>query len=65
MPIEIRELHIRVSIHDSGGSAASASSGSTGATNTTSGGTASDPSEELVERCVEKVLEIIRNKNER
>ncbi len=62
MPIEIRELHINVSVsppqggQDSSGTAASGSGGSS-----PSGGS----SEAIVAACVEKVMEILQNKTER
>lgn len=58
MPIEIRELHIRVSVTPPArpGSAPAAA-----------GGTAADPAaqEALVAECVERVLEVLRNREER
>ncbi len=58
MPIEIRELHIRVSVHaGAGGHAAGAS-----------GGAPADGSatrEALVAECVEQVLEVLRDERER
>lgn len=57
MPIEIRELVIKATIVQDG--AAADRGGSTGQNN---GVTAS---EELINTCVEKVLEILKEKNER
>jgi hypothetical protein len=57
MPIEIRELVIKATVtHDEG------SGGGTGSSDA-SGNTSS--SEELIKTCVEKVLEILKDKNER
>lgn len=58
MAIEIRELVIKATIVPEG-TAGKASSQSNG-----SGGNAS-PNEELVNTCVEKILEIIKDKNGR
>ena len=57
MPIEIRELVIKASIESEGGG----QSGSTG----WGPGNNSAATEELVNTCVEKVLEILKAKNER
>jgi hypothetical protein len=54
MPVEIRELVIKATIGQEG----QESSG------TNSGGAAS-PGEEMIKACVEKVLEILKEKNER
>jgi len=62
MPIEIRELHIKVSVTtpQSGQSAAGAGSSGGG-----SNDTAGINKEEIVAACVEKVMEILHNKTER
>jgi len=62
MPIEIRELHIKVSVTTphSGQSAPGAGSSGGG-----SNDTAGINKEEIVAACVEKVLEILHNKTER
>jgi hypothetical protein len=63
MPIEIRELHIKVSV-----TSPEATQGSTGTTspggrsNSYTGG---NNNEEIVAACVEKVMEILQNKRER
>ncbi|MBL7816701.1 MAG: hypothetical protein JNL70_16895 [Saprospiraceae bacterium] len=54
MPIEIKELNIKINLADSGGG------------NTTEGSDdANEAQEKLIETVVEKVLEIIRSKDER
>jgi hypothetical protein len=62
MPIEIKELHIRVTV--SGGAAGPASRA-----NSTAGGrepgAASVDKDELVAACVEQVLEVLRTRKER
>jgi len=58
MPIEIRELIIKATVvpeSGGGGAAAPAAAGNNGAS----------PNEELIRTCVEKVLEIIKEKNDR
>jgi hypothetical protein len=59
MPIEIRELIIKATVVQE--------SGAVGATQTGSGSGNNDasPNEELIKTCVEKVLEIIKEKNGR
>jgi hypothetical protein len=61
MPIEIRELHIKVAVNAAppaagGGAAAPAAGGAAGA-----GGGA----DEIVAECVEKVLQILNDRSER
>jgi hypothetical protein len=65
MPIEIRELHIKMNVNvGANGSGAASQTGS-------ASGRGSDPQakraaeEELVARCVEQVMDIIRAKRER
>jgi hypothetical protein len=62
MPIEIKELHIKVSV-------TSQQSGKTSTNIEQSGSGASSPrdneKEEIGAACIEKVMEIIKNKNER
>ena len=63
MPIEIKELHIRVAVNmPSTGQVAGGSTGGSGGN--TGGGNAGDK-EALVAECVEQVLEILQNKMER
>ena len=57
MPIEIRELHIKMSVSDQGGQAGAGPSGPGG-----SGGVNKD---KVVAECVEQVMEILRQKLER
>jgi hypothetical protein len=63
MPIEIRELHIKVSVTNpqSGQSATGAGSSSGGGGNNSTG----TNKEKIVAACVEKVMEILHNKTER
>ncbi len=62
MPIEIKELNIKVTVADSSNAGASnTGSGNQGAGNQGAG--APDPA--VVEACVEKVLEILKHKMER
>ncbi len=62
MPIEIRELHIKVSVTSPDTSQAATRSASSGA-----GSASSDAhnTEEIIAACVEKVMEILKNKTER
>jgi hypothetical protein len=59
MSIEIRELIIKATVVHEGGGSEAASSGAGSGNNDTS------PNEELIKTCVEKVLEIIKDKNGR
>jgi hypothetical protein len=61
MPIEIKELHIKVSVTAPKDSKASDEVPKA----STSGSETGANREKIVSECVEKVLEIIRNKNER
>ena len=58
MPIEVRELVIKLVVEDGG-----ARSNAATEVNSNAGG--SVPNEELVNICVEKVFEILNEKNER
>ncbi|HEY9195619.1 MAG TPA: DUF5908 family protein [Mucilaginibacter sp.] len=60
MPIEIRELNIRVSVNQSPAEQDSKSGG--GGSNKGGGGGDKD---EIIAECVEQILEILKNKNER
>lgn len=54
MPLEIKELHIKISVENEPSS------------NSGGGGNASgEPDEATVQACVEKVLEILKEKSER
>lgn len=59
MPIEVRELIIKATIQQDGAPVAgSAPSSATGNNNVS-------PNEEIINTCIEKVLEIIKDKNGR
>ena len=64
MPIEIRELHIKVAVTSSQAGETSGGGGADpgGSSQRDSGGI---NKEELVAACVEKVMEILQNKTER
>jgi len=57
MPIEIRELVIKATVQQDGQSGQG--------TSVSSGNNAQKPNEEILATCLEKINEIIRNKNER
>lgn len=61
MPIEIRELHIKVTVTNPSGEPQSA----TRPPQTSQNGRPAADREKLVAECVEKVLEILETKNER
>jgi hypothetical protein len=61
MPIEIRELHIKAVI-DGGGGKDSSQAGEAGAS---AGASPVQDADQLIERCIEKVLEILKEKEER
>jgi hypothetical protein len=62
MPIEIRELHIKAVIDSGGGKPASEEVSQ----KDKPGGDQSAPNaEQIVDLCVEKVMEILKQKNER
>lgn len=58
MPIEVRELIIKATVAPAGGQAGGADSAG-GSDNNVS------PGDELVNTCIEKILEILREKHER
>jgi len=62
MPIEIRELHIKVSVTTSQAGQSAQGAGSSGSGSNDSAG---NNKEEIVAACVEKVMEILHNKTER
>jgi hypothetical protein len=63
MPVEIKELHIRVTVNAGGtGEGAAGKSPSRSATPPKTGG---EDKEAIVAECVEQVLEILQNKSER
>jgi hypothetical protein len=60
MPIEIRELIIKATVASGGGAAAGAAG-----QNANSGNNGVSPAEELITTCVDRILEILKEKNER
>ena len=62
MPIEIRELHIKVSVTTPQSGQSSPGTGSSGGGSNNNAGI---NKEEIVAACVEKVMEILHNKTER
>jgi len=62
MPIEIRELHIRVSVTNPAAESSSSGASSTGQVSNEASG---NNKEEIIAACVEKVMEILQNKTER
>jgi hypothetical protein len=58
MPIEVRELVIKATVVQDGTAPAAMGSGSPADGNTSS-------TEEIIKTCVDKVLEILKDKNER
>jgi len=63
MPIEIRELHIKAVI-DAGGASAKMAQPATDSDQPSAGASTSQ-ADQLVDLCVEKVLEILKEKKER
>ena len=61
MPLEIKELHIKITVDNGDGGAA----GGQGGGSSGGGNTAGEPDENTVAACVEKVLEILADKTER
>lgn len=59
MPIEIRELVIKATVDQSPGSGTGAGAPGKGSQSNSS------PGEDLIKECVEKVLAILKEKNER
>jgi hypothetical protein len=57
MPVEIRELQIKVTVNQPGNSAPAAAPAE--------GGEAKGDNDELVANCIEQVLDIMNNKKER
>jgi hypothetical protein len=56
MPVEVRELVIKATVAQDGASTGTASSG---------GSSNSSPAEEIINSCVQKVLEILKDQNGR
>jgi hypothetical protein len=63
MPIEIRELHIKAVIDGGGGKKPSGPAGAAEGEQTAGG--SGQMGDELIDVCVEKVLEILKEKAER
>ncbi len=63
MPIEIKELHIRIAVNTSQNGQPSGNQTANG--EDSSGLTGDDAKEMLVAECVEQVLQILKNKTER
>jgi hypothetical protein len=63
MPVEIKELHIRVTVNASGSGEGRA--GNAPARSTSPAPAGSADKETIVAECVEQVLEILQNKSER
>lgn len=61
MPIEIRELNIRVSVNQSPAEQGSPAGGSGGA----QGGGGGADKDQIIAECVDQIMEILKNKNER
>lgn len=61
MPIEIRELHIKLNVNKPGGTQSSTPSGGTG----TPPGPESTDKQAIVAECVEQVLNILKKQKER
>jgi hypothetical protein len=61
MPVEIRELHIKVNLTQS----AASTPASTAAAQSGGGSAAGAPSSDIVTQAVEQVLEILRQQQER
>jgi len=60
MPIEIKELIIKASVGAAGSSGTAGGDQATGSNNNNV-----SPNEELVNTCVERILEILKDKHER
>jgi hypothetical protein len=58
MPVEIRELIIKATVEQEG-------AGATGANSAAAAGGNQSPTQALISMCVDKVLEILKEKNER
>lgn len=59
MPLEIKELHIKATLSDSGQGQTRSGEG------TSVGGNADNTKDEIINECVEKVLQILKDKIER
>jgi hypothetical protein len=58
MPLEIRELHIRVNVNQP-------QQGSQGNAGDAGGGDSDKKKDALINQCIEEVMDILKNKNER
>ncbi|NTW47056.1 MAG: hypothetical protein HGB16_02845 [Chlorobaculum sp.] len=66
MPVEIRELHIKVTVNESGGaSGQEAGAGRKTGERSADGAGGGADREAIVAECVEEVLRIMQNKRER
>ena len=64
MPIEIKELHIRVSVNTTPGGQPAGQQATAGGSNNSDAGRGEDH-DVLIAECVEQVLQILQNKMER
>lgn len=62
MPVEIRELNIRVNVNQSPAEQDSQAGGGGGAQQ---GGGGGGDKEQIIAECVEQIMEILNNKNQR
>ncbi|KAA3438756.1 DUF5908 family protein [Rufibacter hautae] len=63
MPVEIRELHIKVVVTE--GAPASSGAGSAGTSGTSTSAIGGEDREALIAECVEQVMHILREREER
>jgi hypothetical protein len=60
MPLEIRELHIKINVNDAPNTGVASSSAAVSGNNS-----ASDPKDELLSDCVDEIMQLLNNKKER
>lgn len=60
MPLEIKELHVKITVENGNGGG-----GGNGAASGGGGNAAGEPDEATVAACVDKVLEVLKEKSER
>jgi hypothetical protein len=65
MPVEIRELHIRVTVNEPAPSGTGKTGAEAGSGKAGSAGGANTDREAIVSECVEQVLNVLQNKLER
>ncbi len=65
MPLEIKELHVKITVENNGGGGASGGGGGADASSGGGGNAAGEPDEATVAACVDKVLEVLKEKSER